>query len=347
MENLRQEFNNSIILVCGGAGFIGSNFIRHIFSNHPKAKIINLDKLTYAGNTDNLKDISGKNNYIFHKGDIAKNKTVFEIIKRYKPKFIINFAAETHVDKSIHQDSRTFVESNITGVFNILEAVRQLGNVEKFVQISTDEVYGSLNLDSQKKCSENDIFCPNSPYAASKASGDLLCRAYFKTWNVPVVVTHSSNNYGSYQYPEKLIPFFIHRILENKKVPLYGDGQNVRDWLYVLDHCRALELCLLRGSSGERYNIGANNEKSNLEIAKFILKYLGKDESYIEFVADRPGHDLRYGLDTVKIQNQLNWQPKFDFAQSLRETINWYINNRHWVEKIKRKVKIFNPHIFR
>ncbi len=338
-------FNDKTILVCGGAGFIGSNFIHHILGKYPRAKIVNLDKLTYSGNLDNLKDVVEDKHYHFVKGDIASKKTVAAVFKKYSPNYIINFAAETHVDRSIHVGALEFIKTNIEGVFNILEAVKANKQVTKFVQVSTDEVYGTLTLDSKEKFHEDTAFDPNVPYAATKAGGDLLCNAYHSTWTVPVIVTHCSNNYGPYQYPEKLIPFFTVRMLENKKLPLYGDGKNVRDWIFVLDHCRALELVLLKGVAGEVYNIGADNELSNLEIAMMIAKQFGKKEESFEFVQDRPGHDRRYAIDSTKIRRELGWEPASSFEEAFRETVAWYKNNMSWVQKIQKRTGVFNPHI--
>jgi dTDP-glucose 4,6-dehydratase len=342
---VRTDPGRVTVLVCGGAGFIGSNFIRHILSEHRGFRIINFDKLTYSGNLDNLKDIAPGHRYKFLKGDIADRNAIGRVFRKYKPDYIINFSAETHVDRSIHVGAFEFVRTNVGGVFNLLEAVKKLGCVRTFVQVSTDEVYGSLKLGSKNKFREDTAFAPNVPYAATKSGGDLLCRSYYSTWKVPVVVTHCSNNYGPYQYPEKLIPFFILRMLENKKLPLYGDGLNVRDWIYVLDHCRALELCLLRGKYGEVYNIGADNERSNREVARLILKYFGRDDSWIEFVADRPGHDRRYAIDSSKIKKELGWSPKYSFEKKLWETIRWYVQNREWVDGVRKKTGVFNPHI--
>lgn len=341
----RGSFGNSAILVCGGAGFIGSNFIRYIFSKYPRVRIINFDKLTYSGNLDNLKDISSDRRYQFVQGDIADKAALERVFKEYKPAYVINFAAETHVDRSIHVGALEFIKTNIEGVFNILEAIKRSPEVEKFVQVSTDEVYGSLKLDSKEKFSEKTTFAPNVPYSATKAGGDLLCRAYHSTWGAPVVVTHCSNNYGPHQYPEKLIPFFILRMLEGKKLPLYGDGQYVRDWIYVIDHCATLELCLLKGESGEVYNIGTEEEKSNLEIARLILRHFERDDSWLEFVPDRPGHDRRYAIDSTKIRRELGWRPQYHFDESFHGTVKWYLDNIEWVENVRKKTGVFNPHI--
>ena len=341
----RASFGKETILVLGGSGFIGSNFIRYMLSRHPRVRVINFDSLTYSGNKENLKDIAVNLRYTFVKGDITVKAALEGAVKKFRPSYIINFAAETHVDRSIHVGAREFIKTNIEGVFNILEAVKSREAVKKFVQVSTDEVYGSLALNTKTRFREETPFAPNAPYAATKAGGDLLCRSYYSTWHIPVVVTHCSNNYGPYQYPEKLIPFFMLRMLENKTLPLYGDGKNVRDWVYVLDHCRALELCLLFGRAGEVYNIGGDNERSNLDIARLILKYFGRDESWFEFVPDRPGHDRRYSIDASKIKRELGWKPTYTIEKTLPETIQWYITHRDWIEKIRKKTGVFNPHI--
>jgi len=256
------------------------------------------------------------------------------LVRKFNPDFVINFAAETHVDRSIHVGAKEFIDTNITGVFNILQAVKASHRVKKYVQVSTDEVYGSLGLGSRMKFKENTPFAPNVPYAATKAGGDMLCRAYYHTFGVPVVVTHCSNNYGPYQYPEKLIPFFVLRMLEHKTLPMYGDGKNVRDWIYVLDHCEALRLCLFKGKPGEVYNIGADNELDNLQIAGMILAYFKQGKEKLEFIADRPGHDRRYALATAKAR-ALGWQPKWPFARALQHTVAWYQDNAAWWRSLK------------
>ncbi|MDO8579654.1 MAG: dTDP-glucose 4,6-dehydratase [bacterium] len=343
----RFELNDKTLIVFGGAGFIGSNFIRYIFSKHPKVKIINFDKLTYSGNLDNNEDIAKNRslNYHFVKGDIVDKKKVDAVFKKFKPNYVINFAAETHVDRSIHGASLEFIKTNIEGVFNIAEAVKTNPRVIKYVQVSTDEVHGSLPLDSKDKFHEYTLFAPNVPYAATKAGGDLLCRAYFSTWKVPIVVTHCSNNYGPYQYPEKIIPFFVTRMLENKKLPLYGDGRHVRDWIYVLDHCSALELCLLKGIPGGVYHIGADNELDNTDIALRILNYFNRDKSWIEYVSDRPGHDRRYSVDAGKIMRELGWKKLYTFEKAFAETVQWYRDNPKWISRVRERTGIFNPHI--
>ena len=317
------------ILVTGGAGFIGSNFIRFILKTHPDYKIINLDKLTYAGNLNNLKDIEGNANYKFEKGDIADERTVKKIVRLNKIDAIINYAAETHVDRSI-LDPSAFVKTDVIGTYNLLEALKEF-SVPRYIQISTDEVYGSLKTD---KFTEESPFKPNSPYSASKASGDLLCRSYIKTFDLPIIMTHAANCYGPYQYPEELIPLFITNLMEGKKVPLYGEGKNIREWLYVIDHCRAIDFLLHKGAVGESYNIGSSIEKKNIEITKLILSELGKNESSIEYVRDRLGHDLRYALDNSKI-TQAGWSVEYKFDEAIRETIRWYQNNEWWWKPLK------------
>lgn len=331
--------------MCGGAGFIGSNFIRYILSKYPKASVINFDKLTYSGNLHNLSDISTDNRYTFVKGDVANRSEVEHSFAVHSPDAVINFAAETHVDRSIHVGALDFIKTNIEGVFNLLETVKNSPQVQRFVQVSTDEVYGSLPLKSHFRFTETTAFNSNVPYAATKGGGDLLCRAYFSTWKIPVIVTHCSNNYGPYQYPEKLIPFFILRMMEKKKLPIYGDGKHVRDWIYVLDHCRALELCLLRGRPGEIYNIGADNELNNIEIAQLILKRFKRDMSWVEYIADRPGHDRRYAIDASKIKKELSWRPKYVFTEAFNDTIEWYLEHGSWIDNVRENTGVFNPHI--
>ena len=319
----------SKILVTGGAGFIGSNFIRYILKKYPEDTVINLDKLTYAGNLNNLKDIEGNANYKFIKGDIAEERTVKKVFRFNRPDVVVNYAAETHVDRSII-DPAAFVKTDIIGTYNLLEAIKEFGTA-KYIQISTDEVYGSLK---SGKFTEESPFEPNSPYSASKAGGDLLCRSYSKTYGLPVIITHAVNCYGPYQYPEKLIPLFITNLSESKKVPVYGNGANVREWLYVLDHCSAIDFLLHKGESGQSYNIGSGVEKQNLEITRLILSELGKNEDDIEYVKDRPGHDLRYALEMSKIQ-KIGWQPEYKFEEAIRETIRWYRNNEWWWKPLK------------
>ncbi len=331
------------ILVTGGLGFIGSNFIRMALTNYPEHKIINLDKVTYCANFDNLQDIENNPNYRFVKGDICDAQLVDRLVKEVDA--IANFAAETHVDRSIHIGSRDFVMTNTVGVQTILDAVRRNPHIKKYVQISTDEVYGSLELDDPNSWTEESPVEPNVPYAAAKAGGDLMCRAYFKTFGVPVVVTHCSNNYGPYQFPEKLIPFSILRVLNDQPIPLYGDGKYVRDWIYVLDHCEALMKLLLNGRPGEIYNVTGNQELPNIEIAKLILKHMKKPETMIEFVKDRPGHDRRYSMHADKIKREVGWEPKHKFEEALPKTIQWYLDNQNWIAKLQKRNAEINAHI--
>lgn len=317
------------LLVTGGAGFAGSNFIRHILKKYPDYRIINLDKLTYAGNLNNLKDIEGNPNYNFIKGDIADERTVKKVLRNNQIQVIINYAAETHVDRSII-DPSAFIRTDVIGTYNLLEGVKEF-KIAKYLQISTDEVYGSLK---KGKFTEDSPFKPNSPYSASKAAGDLLCRSYIKTYNLPIIVTHACNFYGPFQYPEKLIPLFITNLLEGEKVPLYGDGRNIREWLYVLDHGNAIDFLLHKGQVGEVYNIGSGVEKQNIEITRLLLSELGQGEKMIEYIKDRPAHDLRYALDFSKIK-KLGWQPEYDFEQAIKETIRWYRENDWWWKPLK------------
>ena len=315
------------LLVTGGAGFIGSNFIRYMLKVYPEYRIINLDKLTYAGNLDNLKDIEGNPNYKFMNGDICDSSLISNLVKEVD--VVVNFAAESHVDRSIESPDE-FVKTNVLGVNNLLKCSLDAG-IKRFVQISTDEIYGSIESSSFK---ETDILNPSSPYSASKASGDLIALAYYKTYDFPVVITRSTNNFGSYQYPEKLIPLFVTNILEEKKIPLYGDGLNIRDWLYVEDNCEAIDLVLHEGKEGEVYNIGAKNELSNIEVTRMVLDILGKDKEFIEYVSDRLGHDKRYSVDISKIK-KLGWSPRHNFDEALKLTVNWYKDNKWWWEKLK------------
>ncbi|CUT03084.1 dTDP-glucose 4,6-dehydratase [Candidatus Kryptonium thompsonii] len=318
------------ILVTGGAGFIGSNFVRYMLQNYPGVKVINFDKLTYAGNLENLKDVENNPNYHFVRGDICNQELVEYVVQEFDIDVIVNFAAESHVDRSI-LGPEIFIRTNVLGTQVLLEVTKKFG-IEKFIQISTDEVYGSLG--SVGKFTEDMPLLPNSPYAASKASADLLCRAYFKTFDVPVIITRCSNNFGPYQFPEKLIPLMIINALNDKPLPVYGDGKNVRDWIYVLDHCRAIDFVIQKGKPGEIYNIGASNEWQNIDIVKLILKKLGKPESLIKFVKDRPGHDRRYAMDWTKIKNELGWEPVYTFEEAITETINWYIQIENWWRRI-------------
>ena len=314
------------ILVTGGAGFIGSCFIRHIFNKYPDYKIINLDALTYCGSLDNLKDITSSN-YEFVRGNICDKKLVRELMPQVD--CVINFAAESHVDNSL-TSPEIFVDTNVKGTLNLLQASLET-KVKKYIQISTDEVYGSLGNDGY--FTEDSPLTPNSPYSASKAGADLLVRAYNKTYGLPAIITRCSNNYGPYQYPEKLIPFFIKKLLNGEKVPVYGDGMNVRDWIYVYDHCNAVDTVLHKGKIGEVYNVGAHGEKTNIDIVRLILKALHKGEDYIEYVADRPGHDKRYAICSDKIMSELGWKPKVTFEEGISSTISWYLNHKDWLNR--------------
>ena len=319
------------LLITGGAGFIGSNFIHHILGKYPNYQIVNIDKLTYCGNLENLEKVEDHEKYKFIKCDICDKEKIDEIFQEEKPDFVINFAAETHVDRSI-LDPDAFVKTNFLGTHILLEATKKYG-IERFLHISTDETYGSID---NGKFKEDDVLLPNSPYSASKASADLLARSYFKTFSLPVVITRSSNNYGPYQFPEKVIPLFISNILEGKKVPLYGTGMNIRDWIYVQDNCEGLDTVLHNGEDGEIYNIGGGNEKTNLELTQIILDELDKDDSHIEYVDDRLGHDLRYALDIEKV-SKIGWQPKHTFEDAIKKTINWYLENKNWWKKLQTK----------
>jgi dTDP-glucose 4,6-dehydratase len=318
------------ILVTGGAGFIGSNFVNFLLGEREDVFVVNLDKLTYAGNLENLTEIEKKENYVFVKGDITNEEILKYIFEEYAITHVINFAAESHVDRSI-LGSEVFFRSNVLGTSILLENAKNY-QVEKFIQISTDEVYGSLGEEGLFE--ETTPLHPNSPYAASKASADMIAQAFHHTYNVPVIITRCSNNYGPFQFPEKLIPLMIINALNNRKLPIYGDGLNIRDWIYVLDHNKAVELVLENGSPGEIYNIGASTEMKNIEIVKLILEHLDKSDSLIEFVKDRPGHDRRYAINSKKIKNELGWQPSFEFSKALKETINWYKKNKNWWERI-------------
>ncbi len=316
------------ILITGGAGFIGSNFVHFMLRKYTDCEIVVLDKLTYAGRKENLQDVGDKITFI--KGDIAKKEDVENAVKDCN--CIINFAAETHVDRSI-LNAGTFVLTDVYGIYNLLEAARK-SNVAKFEQISTDEVYGQIQKGSFK---EEDALEPHNPYAASKASAELLCKAYFETYGLPVFITRGTNNYGPYQYPEKFIPKTITYALLNKPIPIYGTGENVRDWLYVEDHCRAIDLVLQKGKKGEIYNIASKEEMKNVQVAKTILKLMGKSENLIEFVKDRPGHDLRYSLDTTKIERHVSWKTNVKFDEGIRRTIDWYVRNEWWWKPVIEK----------
>ena len=320
------------LLVTGGAGFIGSNFILYWLKKYPQDKILNLDKLTYAGNLENLKSIEKNPNYEFVQGDICNPQLVNSLIE--KVDVIVHFAAESHVDRSI-LDPAPFIKTNIEGTYVLLEAALK-NKVKKFHHVSTDEVFGALDLNSKEKFNDKTPYNPHSPYSASKASSDHLVRAYHTTYDLPVTISNCSNNFGPYQFPEKLIPLTITNLIEGKKVPIYGDGLYVRDWLYVEDHCRAIDLIMQKGKIGETYLIGGLTEDiSNLEIIKRILKIMAKGESMIEFVKDRPGHDRRYAIDWSGINKELGWKPEHNFDEYLQTTVDWYKNNQDWWKKIK------------
>jgi len=318
------------LLVTGGAGFIGSNFVHYVLREHPEDVVINVDCLTYAGNLENLRAVEGLPNYRFAKVDITDRASLQPLFEEGVD-VVVNFAAESHVDRSILEPD-VFVKTNILGTQTLLDLAKQYG-IQKFVQVSTDEVYGTLGATGL--FSETTPLAPNSPYSASKAGADLLVRAYHETFGLPVNITRCSNNYGPYQFPEKLIPLMIQNALEDKPLPVYGDGQNVRDWLYVEDHCSAIDLVIRKGVAGEVYNIGGNNERTNLQVVKTILKELNKPESLITFVADRPGHDRRYAIDATKIRKELGWNPKFNYETGIVETIRWYLNNQEWMEHVR------------
>jgi len=317
------------LLITGGAGFIGSNFIHYILKNHPEDEIVNLDLLTYCGNLENLKEVENSPKYKFVKGDICDVELVDGLVKQCDA--IIHLAAESHVDRSI-LDPGPFINTNILGTTTLLNAAIKYGN-KRFHHVSTDEVFGSLGPTGF--FNEKTSYDPRSPYSASKAASDHLVRAYFHTYQLPITITNCSNNYGPYQFPEKLIPLFVTNLLQSEKVPLYGDGLNVRDWLYVEDHCEAIDIVLRKGKIGETYCIGGNEEKTNLEITHQVLKILSLDKDKIKYVADRKGHDLRYAIDATKIKKELGWEPKYKFNQALKETIDWYKNNQDWWKRIK------------
>ncbi|MCL5024411.1 MAG: dTDP-glucose 4,6-dehydratase [Nitrospirae bacterium] len=320
------------LLVTGGCGFIGSNFIRHMLTAHTDCSVVNVDALTYAGNPGNLRDIQGNPRYAFVRGNIEDAALMKELLGACDS--VVHFAAESHVDRSI-LDAQPFLSTNVTGTHVLLSAARE-ASLTKFVHISTDEVYGALA--EEGKFTEETPLRPNSPYAASKASGDLIARAYHATYNLPVVIVRPSNNYGPFQYPEKFIPLMITNLLGNGTVPVYGRGMNVRDWLFVEDNCRAIDLILHKGRPGEIYNVGGNAEKRNIEIAQWVLEIMGKEEDCLTFVADRPGHDYRYALDNAKILRELGWSPSVDLGKGLEKTIRWYRDNEWWWRPLKEKL---------
>lgn len=332
------------ILVTGGAGFIGSNFIKQMLNKHSDYKIVNIDALTYAGNLENLKDISDNKNYTFVKADIRDRDKIEEIFNTYAVNMVVNFAAESHVDRSI-VEPEIFLTTNIMGTQVLLDVAKKQWKLNpndkyckeykegvKFLQVSTDEVYGALGKTGMFV--ETMPLMPNSPYSASKASADMIVRAYHETFSMPINITRCSNNYGPYQFPEKLIPLMINNCLNEKELPVYGDGMQIRDWLHVSDHCSAIDTVLHKGVIGEVYNVGGNNEKANIEIVKLIIKTVGKSERLIKYVKDRPGHDRRYAIDNTKITTQLGWKPKYTFEQGMKETIEWYLNNTEWIDNI-------------
>lgn len=318
------------VLVTGGAGFIGSNFVRYMVKKYPEYNIVNLDALTYAGNLENLKDIEELSNYKFIKGDIADRQFINQLFKEEKFDYVLNFAAESHVDRSITNPD-IFIQTNIQGTQVLLDAAKN-AEVKKYLQVSTDEVYGTLGETGY--FTEETPLASNSPYSSSKAGADLLVRAYHETFGLPVNITRCSNNYGPFHFPEKLIPLMIINALNDKQLPVYGDGLNVRDWLHVEDHCQAIDLVLHKGKNGEVYNVGGNNERTNIEIVKTILKALDKPESLIKYVTDRPGHDRRYAIDATKLREELGWSPKYNFDTGIEQTIKWYLENQDWWKNI-------------
>ena len=321
------------ILVTGGAGFIGGNFVHYMVDKYPNYMIVNLDALTYAGNLETCQPVEGKLNYKFVKGDIADREFIFDLFEKEKFDIVVNFAAESHVDRSV-TDPEIFIKTNVLGTQVLMDASRTFG-VERYHQVSTDEVYGDLPLDRPDLFfTEETPLHTSSPYSASKASADLLVFAYYRTFGLPITISRCSNNYGPYHFPEKLIPLMISRALNDERLPVYGNGENVRDWLHVYDHCAAIDLILHKGKVGEVYNVGGHNERTNLEVVKTILKALNKSESLITYVKDRPGHDLRYAIDPQKLENELGWKPTYNFDTGIQQTIEWYLNNKQWWENI-------------
>lgn len=319
------------LLITGGSGFIGGNFVHYMINKYPQYAIYNLDALTYAGDLTKHKDIEKKENYFFIKANIVNRQEIFTIFEKEKFDYVVHFAAESHVDRSI-TDPGIFIHTNVLGTQVLIDAAKKT-KVNKFIQISTDEVYGELGFDSSSFFTENNPLQPNSPYSASKASADLLVRAYHQTYGLPMNIIRCSNNYGPYQFPEKLIPLTISRAMNNQKIPVYGDGKNIRDWLHVLDHCAAIDLVLHKGENGEVYNVGGHNERTNLEVVKTIIQTLGKSEDLIGFVTDRLGHDKRYAIDPTKLEN-LGWKPTYNFETGIAQTIQWYLDNKDWWEQI-------------
>lgn len=321
------------ILVTGGAGFIGGNFVLYMVNQYPEDTIVNLDALTYAGNLETLKSVENKPNYRFVKGDIADRDFIDQLFEKEQFDAVVNFAAESHVDRSI-LDPGIFIRTNVMGTQVLLDASRKFG-VKRYHQVSTDEVYGDLPLDRKDLFfTEETPLHTSSPYSASKAGADLLCLAYFRTFNTPVTISRCSNNYGPYHFPEKLIPLMISRALNDQSLPVYGKGENVRDWLHVYDHCVAIDLILRKGKIGEVYNIGGHNERTNLEVVQTILRELNKPESLIQYVTDRKGHDLRYAIDPTKMETELGWKPMYNFDTGIKQTIQWYLDNKSWWQNI-------------
>lgn len=340
-KEFKKTFKNKTFLVCGGCGFMGSNFIHYILNNFSSIRVINLDFLTYAGNKDNLLS-ADKKRYKFVKGNICNTELVKKLMRNAD--FVINFAAETHVDRSVHSDADNFIRTNILGVHSLLKALQSSRNIKKMVHISTDEVWGDLSLSSKIKFREDSCIRPNSPYAASKAAGDALIRAYVKTYKLPVIVSHSVNNFGPMQFPEKLIPFFILRAYKDQLLPLYGDGKNIRDWIYVDDHTTAILTLLCMANAGDVYAISRDEEYSNIKIAQKILKVLKKPKTLITFVKDRPGHDRKYSVDSSKLR-RLGWKPKHSIEEMLEYTVKWYLENKSWAHKVLKKNSGINLHI--
>lgn len=326
------------ILVTGGAGFIGGNFVHYMLNKYHNYMIVNLDALTYAGNLETLKDVQDKKNYKFVKGDISDREFIFNLFENEKFDIVVNFAAESHVDRSIVEPD-IFIKTNVLGTQALLDASKKY-NVKRFHQVSTDEVYGDLPLDRKDLFfTEDTPLNPSSPYSASKASADFLVQAYHRTFGLNTTISRCSNNYGPYHFPEKLIPLMTSRALNNERLPVYGNGENIRDWLHVEDHCSAINLIIHKGKSGEIYNVGGHNEKTNLEVVKTILKTLDKPESLITYVKDRPGHDLRYAIDPKKLENELGWKPKYNFDTGIEMTIKWYLENDDWLNAMIKKMK--------
>lgn len=328
---------NDTILVCGGAGFIGSNFVRYIMKNYSYDRVIVYDALTYAGNLENLKEFEGSPRYSFFKGNIVDKKYLSDLVKKEKVDYIINFAAETHVTRSLFLGATEFLRTNVVGVHSLLEIMREFQYIRRLVHVSTDEVYGTLRLKEDRKFFEDDLFDPNVPYSVAKAGGDMLAKVWHKVYGVPVIVTHCTNNYGSYQHPEKLIPSTIFKLMNNEPAKVHGRGQHIRDWIFVEDHCRGLNMLLRDGSDGEVYNLAGNEERSTIEIVSKLLDLFGRPKDFINFVQDRPNNDLRYALNCDKIKQELGWEPTTKIDEGLKETVQWYKSNAQWVRDILDK----------